>query len=85
MSIIKARFRDTITGKEFDYEYNAEWMVVGDTELYSSQYYYYTDGNFGCDCNRGGLFDLDLPCGEERIEMLSLSCDGVDLIELFGD
>jgi hypothetical protein len=55
--------------------------------------YMWTDGNYGCDCNRAILFEeaigneiddsaIDLPCGEERYTCLYAELEDESRIEL---
>jgi hypothetical protein len=68
-----------------DWDENADYLD-GPDELERLVYYMWTDGNYGCDCNRilfMGLDDPDSedfpPCGD-TVKLLSLTLDGKDLL-----
>lgn len=47
-----------------------------------AHHYYYTDGSYGCDCNRGALFGLLLPCGDTDIVIIKqFKCGNIDLLK----
>lgn len=60
--------------------YGGNWFDDdSDEELFAGQLYWWTDGNFGCDCNRGDVVDLpvDTGCGDNIIfEYVMLYRDG---------
>jgi len=68
----RAKIIDTVTGREcmseeFDGDYND--AVYGEPH----DHYMWTDGNYACDCNRGGFHhralgieEQDYPCSGER-------------------
>lgn len=63
--LLVVRLHDNWGGEEMEYE--TSWHG-GDNPLW-----YFTEGNMGCDCNRGLVFgDDSVPCGETRFELLSL-------------
>ena len=56
------------------YHDDAEWIPENDNS--SGTWYYWTEGNDGCDCNRALYFkraanepegDDDTPCGDQRL------------------
>lgn len=46
---VTAHILDTATGKRATYRYEASFEADGSF----GDYFWWTDGNFGCDCNRG--------------------------------
>lgn len=58
------QMRDNLTGEER--------LVPMEMEWHDSSLFWWTDGNFGCDCNRGIVFAGDddaaddVPCGDTR-------------------
>jgi hypothetical protein len=64
----KVLLKDNNTGEERWYKYDFEWDHDGADE------YMWTDGNYGCDCNRHLFFGRaigqepreDYPCGKTR-------------------
>lgn len=83
---IVARFRDTRDGHEADYFHPTEWLSEGwdrdeETiqETLGGLWYYFTEGNFGCDCNRSNALypddaEKELGCNTNGnvIELVSL-------------
>ena len=66
---------DTVTGKtltsEHDYPYDDE----------DSLRWYWTDGNWSCDCNRGADFDVvDISCGGSRFQVPFLTLENGEKI-----
>ena len=79
MSEVRVLLRDTVTGEEAWYSYSV------DDEYAEGQEFYWSDGNGGCDCNRGsclasvlGKADPNLPCGESRIALLRAEVNGIE-------
>lgn len=70
---------------------------TGETAVYVPEYqvdapdlnirWYYVSGNYGCDCNRGMHFDLDLSCNREanRIRMTKMIIDDREYTEDLND
>lgn len=60
--------RDTTTGETRERHMPYEWSA-----------FWWTDGNFGCDCNRGDVFHDDSPdvrpCGDTRYELVRVVLD----------
>ena len=75
----RAVLRDTVTGRTA--EESGEFPHGVETLIF-----YWTEGNMGCDCNRGGIVfgDLDaVPCNadRQRIALTELWADGGKVIE----
>lgn len=62
----------------------------------SASVYLWTDGNYGCDCNRSMFFaragneaedddEPDVECGDEKFSALRAHCDDGQVINLSGD
>lgn len=66
----KVAIRDNQTGETKVVEQAIEW--------FSHSHFFWTDGNFGCDCNRHDVFyghseeedEDEIPCGHERFTVL---------------
>lgn len=85
MAKIRVTLRDTQTGDEGVYEYDNEPDPdpAGEDPFHGDEYLW-TDGNFGCDCNRLlfiaralGRPDRDVTCGDERVVIVDATIDGV--------
>ncbi len=71
MTHARAKFTGTYNGKSF--EYTDPEGEEGSIYLSEFTEFYWSEGNFSCDCNRAYLVgEEDLPCGEtiqiQRIE-----------------
>lgn len=67
---LKVLFKDTATGK--DERYEAGEYTQEQVDNYVHQFFF-EDHNRACDCNRGTVFWLDLPCSSpdnQRIELI---------------
>lgn len=70
---IDVQLNDTRTNTVFTHQDTYEYPGDGvysenDESNFNGIVFYWTEGNFGCDCNRGDLIDADLVCnGEENI------------------
>lgn len=77
MKTVVARLREQSTGEVRPFQYEVK------DEHVDGVYFIWTDGNYGCDCNRAAFFhrddeEFDDECGDERYALLSLTVDGVD-------
>lgn len=65
------------------------WEFAGWDGPRSSVQYFWTDGNFGCDCNRAiqfaGVFTIDTQCGESAYSVRLSDADGVFYNEFSDD
>jgi len=71
------RFKDTVTGEEAEKVYEYEWEDGSD--------YWWSEGNFSCDCNRyleflrakgqdPALDEAVCNSGDNRYEVVSITC-----------
>lgn len=83
----KARIIDTKTGESRTFETTTEYP--------DSLEFYWTDGNFGCDCNRGYSFiraaggqptdeEFDAPCTQGRYLVPTIVFENGEVIEIDG-
>lgn len=84
--MLRVKLRDTVAGAEAWHE--ADYVSEAD-----GQHFLWTEGNFGCDCNRGLFFARavgapdesplwNVPCGETRFVVVEavLNGDPISLI-----
>ena len=81
-----ALFRNTKTGNTFEH-IDPHWNISRyDTEedLKRAMVYQYTEGNYGCDCNRGLFEDgrSEVACGENLYELLELITEDGEKLSL---
>lgn len=60
-------------------------IVLMDLDWFDHSVYWWTRGNFSCDCNRGDTFyageDVDIPCGFTRFTVLKVVFkDGTEIL-----
>ena len=75
MSGYNAHITDTTTGETR--------VVFRDWEWDDGADFWWSEGNFGCDCNRGNEYHDggENPCGDGRYTVRCVSIDGVTLYE----
>lgn len=79
MESYDAHITDTTTGETRTYVCEHPWEQHSD--------FLWSEGNFGCDCNRALFFaraageddDIDLPCGETRFRVRITGPNGKEL------
>ena len=81
MGKLVAYFKDTETGDIAVEGTDYPWTELNEDSVNGAVYYYTGGGNWSCDCNRGSVFNLNLPCGHERIECIRIDIEGVTVWE----
>jgi hypothetical protein len=70
-------FLDTATGAMAEKVFDLEW----DREEDDGILFYFSLGNYGCDCNRGYLFDAeDVDCEGHRFEVVGIVLEDGDVL-----
>ncbi len=75
MAILIAHLEDSSTGQCAKVVQRYPWI---EREGAWRSLWYWVEGNYGCDCNRGSALGLSLPCnaGKNRIRLRRLWVDG---------
>jgi len=64
-------------------------IITKNDEWFDSDFYYYSEGNFSCDCNRANLFytkyDLGFPCGDKLFSILEIQLETGELFYPDGE
>ena len=73
--IVEVRMRANRSGEVRSIPYDSDWKE-GDE---GDSLYFWTEGNFGCDCNRSDIWygDLehDVDCGDEAFSVIDVRLD----------